>query len=119
MDHLIELLGRDTFLAIFVYVGSVLRAGKGDKVPVVEGLIAAFVPFFVIVCLIWLFEFGLGMFGLVLSAKVLGAAGGIGGFLGNSWIAGLIKNGKNIEENGAVETLVALIKSIVNLRKQA
>jgi hypothetical protein len=33
MDKLIEFLGRDTLLAIVIFIGCVIRAGQGEKVP--------------------------------------------------------------------------------------
>ncbi|UFH52538.1 hypothetical protein [Spirosoma sp. KNUC1025] len=117
MDALIDFLGRDTFMALVVFVGCVVRASQGEKVPVVQGLISAFTPFFVIVCLLYLLEWGVGQFGLALPPKVFGALGGLFGYLANSWLAGLQKDGAAIAENGAASSLIAIAKSIVNFKK--
>jgi xanthosine utilization system XapX-like protein len=118
MDKLIEFLGRDTLLAIVIFIGCVIRAGQGEKVPALQGLVSAFTPFFVVYCLVVLFEWALSLLTLQMPAVPLIALGGLFAFLGNSWIIGLIRDGKSIEEKGAVESLLHLAKSIFNLKKQ-
>lgn len=118
MDALIEFAGLDTLLAIIVFVGSVIRAGQGEKVPALQGLISAFTPFFVVMCLIWLMQWLAGLVSLVIEPKALIAFGGLFAFLGNSWIIGLIRNGKAIEEGGALEGVISLLKSIITFKKQ-
>lgn len=117
MDAVIDFVGRDTFILLAVFIGANIRAGKPEKVPVMDGLILAFTPFFVVLCLLFIFEWLLSGFGLEVPAKVMGATGGIFGFLGNSWLIGLAKNGKVIEEGGALEALANLTKSTVNFKK--
>lgn len=104
-------------MAILVFTGSVLRGGRGKKIPVLDGLVAAFVPFFVIMCLMWILEYSVGVFGVILPAKPFGAIGGIGGYLGNYWISALQRNGRSIAKQGALQSLLEVIKGIVNLKK--
>ena len=118
MEQIIEFLGRDTFVILILFVAVNIRAGKPEKIPVVQGLVMAFTPFFVVLCLLYLFEWGLGLFGLVIPARALGAMGGVGGYLGNSWLIGLAKNGKRIEEEGAVESLTSFTKAVINFSKK-
>ncbi|UHG93284.1 hypothetical protein [Spirosoma oryzicola] len=118
MDKLIDFLGRDTFIIAVLFIAVNIRAGKPEKVPILDGLTLSFTPFFVVLCLLYLFEFGLGLFGLELPAKVLGATAGVFGYLGNSWLVGLAKNGERIEEGGSLEALAGLIKSVINFFKK-
>lgn len=119
MDEFIEYIGRDTFFAVVVYIGVTCRSGKGEKVNVVHGLFASFVPFFPIMCLLIIFEYLTSLVGLVIPAKPLGAIGGIFGFLSNSWIIGLDKDGKYIEEHGAVKGIQNLVKEMLTFKKQS
>lgn len=117
MDHLIDFLGLDALLAIVVFTGSVIRAGQGEKVPALPGLVSAFTPFFVVMCLLWLLEWFCSWFSLSVPAKPMLAFGGLFAYLGNSWILGLIRNGKSIEEHGALQSLLSLVKTIVTFKK--
>lgn len=117
MNAVIDFLGRDTFIILILFVAVNIRAGKPEKIPVVQGLVLAFTPFFVVLCLLYIFEYALSLFGIEITAKAIAAAGGIGGYLGNSWLAGLTKNGKQIEEDGAVETIASLAKSVIKFKK--
>ncbi|GAB3550130.1 hypothetical protein [Spirosoma fluminis] len=118
MEDIINVVGIDTFVALAVYVGTIIRAGKGEKVDVLHGLISSFAPFFVVMCIIYIVEYALSWFGIVPPAKPLGALGGLFGYLSNSWLIGLSKDGKQIEEGGAAASVVTFIKSVLTLKKQ-
>lgn len=117
MDKLIDFLGRDTFIIAVLFIAVNIRAGKPEKVPAIDGLISAFTPFFVVICILYLVEWGFSWFGLIIPALPLAAMGGLGGYLGNSWVLGLQKDGKGIEEKGALSAMGSLIKSVTNFKK--
>ncbi|GAB4023308.1 hypothetical protein GCM10028808_73350 [Spirosoma migulaei] len=117
MDAVIEFLGRDTFVILVLFIAVNIRAGKPEKVPVFHGFALAFPPFFIVLCILYIFEWVLGWFSLVIPALPLASVGGLFGFLGNSWIAGLTKNGKTIEEEGALGAFASLVKSILTFKK--
>ncbi|MVM34371.1 hypothetical protein GO755_30345 [Spirosoma sp. HMF4905] len=81
MDYLLDLFGRDALLVFVVFVGSVIRAGKGERVPAIQGLLSAFAPFFVVMCLLYLLEWGVSLLGLELPAKPMIAFGGLFGWI--------------------------------------
>ncbi|QMW05355.1 hypothetical protein [Spirosoma foliorum] len=118
MDYIIEFIGRDTFVILALFIGVNLRAGKPEKEPIFQSLVLAITPFFVLFCLLYIFEWLLGLVGLELPTKVMGAMGGVAGYMANSWLAGLAKDGKTIEKDGASAVVLNIIRKITNLTKK-
>ena len=118
INAVIQFLGRDTFVSVVLFVAVNIRAGKPEKIPIVQGFSLSFTPFFIVLCILYIFEYALSLFGLAMPTKIVASVGGLFGFLGNSWLIGLAKNGKLIEEGGALESIAALVKAVVNFFKK-
>jgi len=117
MDFIIAFLGGpDGFVAFITLLGSAFRSRNGERVPVVQGLLSTLVSFFVVLMIIWLLEYAVGLSGRMLPPKPLAGLGGLFGFLGNYWIAGLQRNGRLIARGGAAESLLKIIKTVTNLK---
>lgn len=112
MNETLSQITPDAWYALCVYLGALARAARGERVPVLSGILTSLGPAFVTCLVLVLLDYLIRQYGYQPPVRVIAALGGLLGFVSNRVVATIEIQGRRLEDGSAVEFLISVLSKL-------